>query len=167
MDTSPGNPDEKRILESVRASLAGRARIPERAAEPSPRIGADEQPPDFATLDGCFDIYNVPLSSNRAWSGSVLVLCKRIVRQLMAPVLQRQIQHNAAVSHALRALWHRAMPEQEQFWAAAEQLEQLRRTVRKEAEDLQSLRLETGELRRELEALRLDLKRERPRPEGA
>jgi hypothetical protein len=153
------SPDEKRTLEALRANMANRIPIPGREPDSSPGSMTDGPPPDFFTLDSCFDVYNVPLSSERAWSGSVRVICRRILWKLLGGFLQPQIQHNAVVAHAVRALWYRKMPSQEQFWSAADQIDQLRRIVRQGSEELEELRLETLELKREMQALRQALER--------
>lgn len=147
MDQSP---DEKSLLEALRKSLAGRIRRPDN--EPASRP-AEDSPPEFAILESC-NHYSIPLDSKRTWSDWLRVIYRRILRKLLAGILHSQTQHNRAVSRLLRALWSRMVVWQDQAGVAADQLDHLRWTVRKNAEELQQLQLETRELRRELETLR-------------
>jgi hypothetical protein len=82
-------------------------RAPDRVAAleqaPAPRLepdGGSQQPgliaADVALLHASYDTQRVDLTSHRSILGPVIVLAKRIVRQLLTPVLARQVAYNAA-----------------------------------------------------------------------
>jgi SAM-dependent methyltransferase len=106
--------DAKRIIEAIRKNL--RPRIEERLSpvpvpsEPSapppppPAPGGECVSQDLSILHEAFDIGQAPLKSHRKLFGWVVVLFKKLVRQLMMPVLERQVAYNAATVRLLEAL---------------------------------------------------------------
>lgn len=110
--------DAKRIIEAIRRNL--RPRIEERLSpvpvppEPSasppppPAPGGECVPRDLSILHEAFDIGQTPLKSHRKLFGWVVVFFKRLVRQLMMPVLERQVAYNAAAARLLETLNGRA-----------------------------------------------------------
>src|SRR3954470_5245347 len=96
-------PDEKAILERIRAHLgngASQTRPPRQPVEPS----TTDAGIDVAALRGSQDIYALPLRSQRAGIGPGLVLLNRILRKLLKPSLERQVAYNAANERLIRLL---------------------------------------------------------------
>ncbi len=75
---------------------------------------------DLASLRSMYDVYNVPLTSHRRIVGPVLVLIKRVLRQLLTPVLERQVAFNGTVLRVLTSFKER-LDEQERLRTSGEQ----------------------------------------------
>jgi SAM-dependent methyltransferase len=60
--------------------------------------------PEMATLQTAFDIRNVQLTSHRGALGPVILCVKRILHQLLTPILSRQVEYNAAGATVLASL---------------------------------------------------------------
>jgi hypothetical protein len=88
---------------------------------------------DAAFLEAAQDVYHVELSPARGIPGAVLRFVKAVVRRLLAPVIGRQVEFNAAVAR-------RARHTDEQLEALAERQEELRRLVAAQAEELRAVR---------------------------
>ena len=88
---------------------------------------------DAAFLEAAHDVYHVELSPLRGLLGIPLRAVKAVVRRLLAPVIGRQVEFNAAVAR-------RARQTDEQLEALAERQEELRRLVAAQAEELRALR---------------------------
>ena len=88
---------------------------------------------DAAFLEAAHDIYHVELSPTRGPLGAPVRFLKAVVRRLLAPVIGRQVEFNAAVAR-------RARHTDEQLEALAERQEELRRLVAVQAEELRTLR---------------------------
>ena len=88
---------------------------------------------DAAFLEAAHDVYHVELSPARGIPGAVLRFVKAVVRRLLAPVIGRQVEFNAAVAR-------RARHTDEQLEALAERQEELRRLVAAQAEELRAVR---------------------------
>lgn len=88
---------------------------------------------DAAFLETAHDVYHVELSPGRSMLGMPVRLVKAIVRRLLAPVIGRQVEFNAAVAR-------RAQHTDAQLEALAQRVEDLRRLVAAQAEELRALR---------------------------
>ena len=88
---------------------------------------------DAAFLEAAHDVYHVELSPTRGLLGAPVRVVKAVVRRLLAPVIGRQVEFNAAVAR-------RARQTDEQLEALAERQEELRRLVAAQAEELRALR---------------------------
>ena len=94
------------IMAQIREGIARR-----RAAGDDPRETVAVPPPsrnhivaEMATLQASSDIYNVPLTSHRRALGPFTVFVKRILRQLLTPILSRQVEYNAGNARILARL---------------------------------------------------------------
>jgi O-antigen chain-terminating methyltransferase len=90
--------DVEQIMERIRDNIrrrrsAGDISIPEQDTSPflHGQVAAD-----FAALHSGYDINDVPLVSHRRILGSLVLATKRVVRKLLAPILERQVAYNAA-----------------------------------------------------------------------
>ena len=88
---------------------------------------------DAAFLEAAQDVYNVELSPSRGLLRAPVRFAKAAIRRLLAPVIGRQVEFNAAVAR-------RARQTDEQLEVLAERQEELRRLVAAQAEELSALR---------------------------
>lgn len=95
--------DVEQIMADARQSIARRG-----IAEDSP-VCADVRPgvrrgqaaSDLSYLHAAADIQNIPLTSHRPVVGSVVVAVKKVLQQLLTPILNRQVAYNSASALAL------------------------------------------------------------------
>jgi len=90
--------DVEQIMERIRENIrrrrsAGDISIPEPDTSP---ILHGQVAADFAYLHSGYDINDVSLVSHRRILGSLVLATKRVVRKLLAPILERQVAYNAA-----------------------------------------------------------------------
>jgi O-antigen chain-terminating methyltransferase len=90
--------DVEQIMERIRENIrrrrsAGDIAIPEPDTSP---ILHGQVAADFAYLHSGYDINDVSLVSHRRILGSLVLATKRVVRKLLAPILERQVAYNAA-----------------------------------------------------------------------
>jgi hypothetical protein len=88
---------------------------------------------DAAFLEAAQDVYHVELSPSRGLLHAPVRFAKAAIRRLLAPVIGRQVEFNAAVAR-------RARQTDEQLEVLAERQEELRRLVAAQAEELRALR---------------------------
>lgn len=88
---------------------------------------------DTALLDAAHDVYHVELSPTRGLLGAPIRLAKGALRRLLAPILGRQVEFNAAVVR-------RARHTDEQIEALAERQDEMRRLLAAQADELRVLR---------------------------
>jgi len=88
---------------------------------------------DAAFLESAHDVYHVDLGSSRPLLGRLTLLAKHAVRRLLAPVLARQIEFNAAVARLARHT-------EEELEAIAERQDELRALLAAQGEQLRALR---------------------------
>ena len=90
--------DVEQIMERIRENIRRRRSagdIP--APEHDTSLFAHGQvAADFAYLHSGYDITNVSLVSHRRILGSLVGATKKVIRKLLAPVLERQVAYNAA-----------------------------------------------------------------------
>jgi O-antigen chain-terminating methyltransferase len=96
-----------------------RARIRRRQPELSPPDTASPRPndsvaTDVAALQSDYDIYHLHFTSHRRVLGRLVVLAKRLLRQLLTPILERQLAYNAANARVAAYLYQRLdeLPQQ-------------------------------------------------------
>ena len=90
--------DVERIMERIRENIkrrrsAGDIPAPERDTS---TFLHGQVAADFALLHSGYDITDVPLVSHRRILGSLVLATKKVVRKLLAPILDRQVAYNAA-----------------------------------------------------------------------
>jgi SAM-dependent methyltransferase len=104
--------DTQRVVAAIRRSL--KARIDEGSSSvPAPALSAPASPPpppkspfivqDLGVLRAASDIGHTALRSHRKVVGRVVILLKKLVRQLMKPVLDQQVVYNAAAVRLFEA----------------------------------------------------------------
>jgi len=88
---------------------------------------------DAGFLEAAQDIYHVELSPTRGLLGAPIRAVKAMIRRLLAPVIGRQVEFNAAAARHARDV-------DERLEALLERQEELRRLVAAQAEELRTLR---------------------------
>jgi O-antigen chain-terminating methyltransferase len=68
---------------------------------------------DLTSLHSGYDIYHIRFTSRRKVLGWLVVLAKRVLRQLLTPILERQLDYNAANARMISHLWQRAIALQQ------------------------------------------------------
>jgi 2-polyprenyl-3-methyl-5-hydroxy-6-metoxy-1,4-benzoquinol methylase len=63
---------------------------------------------DLAVLEDSRNIYDIHFTSHRKFLGPLIILAKKVVRQLLTPSLERQSGYNAANNRVALHLWHQA-----------------------------------------------------------
>jgi SAM-dependent methyltransferase len=87
--------DVERIMERIRENI--RRRRSTGASERGTSTFLHGQvAADFAYLHSGYDINNVSLVSHRRLLGSLVLATKKVIRKLLAPILDRQVAYNAA-----------------------------------------------------------------------
>jgi O-antigen chain-terminating methyltransferase len=118
--------DVEKVMEQIRKNVRKRRQglPPSKAASPLP---PDQVAADLTSLHRGNDIYPLHFTSHRGVLGRLVVLAKKMLQQLLTPILERQLAYNAANTRVTSALW--------------EQVATLRQ---QQAEALQALRVEVG-----------------------
>jgi hypothetical protein len=99
---------------------------------------------DLGLLQSAHDIRQMHFSSHRKVVGEVIARAKRVLQQLLTPILERQSTYNAANARVVTSLCERADRMEDQLTAALEALhaeetvflETLRKTVMEQLEKL-------------------------------
>jgi hypothetical protein len=97
---------------------------------------------DIAFLESAHDVYHADLTSPRQVLGALTVLAKRAGRRLLAAVLGRQVEFNAAVARVAR---HTAA----ELAALEARQDELRTLLASQEEQLRALRAALDAARRE------------------
>ena len=126
MEHRPETPeiDVEKVMEQIRENVRKRRQgfPPSKTASPLP---PDQVAADLTSLHRGSDIYPLRFTSHRRVLGRLVVLAKKMLQQLLTPILDRQLAYNAANTRVTSSLW--------------EQVATLRQ---QQAEALQALRLE-------------------------
>jgi 2-polyprenyl-3-methyl-5-hydroxy-6-metoxy-1,4-benzoquinol methylase len=84
------------------------------------RFPDDELAADFASLHAAYDIYNLQFTSHRRIIGPFVIFVKKLLRQLLTPILTHQVTYNAVntrvatqLGEKLAALNHQAQTHEE------------------------------------------------------
>jgi 2-polyprenyl-3-methyl-5-hydroxy-6-metoxy-1,4-benzoquinol methylase len=90
--------DVGQIMDQIRENIrkrrtAGENPVPEKRSSP---FDDGHAAADFAHLHSGYDIRNVSFVSSRRVVGSVVVAVRKVLRRLLAPMLDRQVAYNAA-----------------------------------------------------------------------
>ena len=111
--------DVEQIVERTRENIKRR-----RSVGDIPALEPDTSPfahgpmvADFAYLHSDYDINNVSLVSHRRILGSLVVAMKKVIRRLLAPILDRQVAYNAASTRVMTNLkdWVEALARQQTY----------------------------------------------------
>ena len=94
------------IMAQIRESIARRRAAGELVRDTVTVTGPsrDHIAAEMATLEASSDIVNVPLASHRKIVGRLVLFVKRTLRQLLTPVLNRQVEYNAGNVRILAGL---------------------------------------------------------------
>jgi 2-polyprenyl-3-methyl-5-hydroxy-6-metoxy-1,4-benzoquinol methylase len=111
--------DVEQIMEWLREDIK-RRRQQHSPENKTTRFPDDELAADFASLHAAYDIYNLDFTSHRRIIGTFVILLKKILRQLLTPILTRQVTYNAVntrvatrLGEELAALNHQAQMHKE------------------------------------------------------
>ena len=132
----PREMDAEQVAERIRED-ARRGRQPLHALPTDLQAAAD-----IAFLESAHDVYHADVASPRRLFGAFAEVAKRTVRRLLAPVLGRQVDLNAANARIAR---HTA----EEIAALADRQEELLARLDAQAEELRALRAALDAARRE------------------
>ena len=91
--------DVERIMERIRENIRRRKSagdIPAPEHDDSSLFADGQVAADVAYLHSGYDITNVSLVSHRRILGSLVRAAKKVIWQLLAPILERQVAYNAA-----------------------------------------------------------------------
>jgi O-antigen chain-terminating methyltransferase len=154
--------DVEQIMDQIRENIrrrrtAGESPVPEKRSSP---FDDGHAAADFAHLHSGYDIRNISFVSYRRVVGSVVVAVRKVLRRLLAPMLDRQVAYNAASTRVTTHLKGEVGTDREQAQAIQvvnAQMETLERTetqLRDEVRDGQT------KLRREALAIASQLRQE-------
>jgi hypothetical protein len=90
--------DVEQIMERIRENIRRRRSagdIPSPEHDTSPLFHG-QVAADLDYLHSGYDINNMPLVSHRRILGSFVLFTKKVIRKLLAPILERQVTYNAA-----------------------------------------------------------------------
>jgi 2-polyprenyl-3-methyl-5-hydroxy-6-metoxy-1,4-benzoquinol methylase len=116
--------DVDRLMEQIRASRErGHAGvIPSQATA---AFDSHQEPAELAFLQSSYDIYHIDFTSHRKVLGRVVLFLKRVLRQLMTPILERQCAFNAASARVASHLQQQTSQLQQQSAQLQQQSAQL------------------------------------------
>ena len=98
--------DVEQIMERIRENIRRRRSagdIPTPEHDTSPFLHG-QVAADLDYLHSGYDINNMPLVSHRRILGSFVLVTKKVIRKLLAPILERQVAYNAASARVATAL---------------------------------------------------------------
>jgi SAM-dependent methyltransferase len=96
--------DVEKVMEQIRENVRKRRQgfPPSKAASPLP---TDQVAANLTSLHRGYDIYPLRFTSHRRVLGRFVVLAKKMLQQLLAPILERQLAYNAANTRVTSSLW--------------------------------------------------------------
>ena len=146
--------DVEQIMERIRENIkrrrsAGDIPAPERDI---PTFLHGQAAADFAYLHSGYDINDVSLVSHRRMLGSLVLATKKIMRKLLAPVLERQVAYNAASTRVATHLKDWVEAQGQLLEAQGQLLEAQGQLVEAQRQINDSLREEIGALEARLRA---------------
>ena len=99
--------DVEKIMEQIRENARKHRQgfSPSDAASPLP---TDQVAVDLTFLHRDYDIYSIHFTSHRRGLGRFVVLIKKLLQQLLTPILERQSAYNAANTRVTSYLWDQA-----------------------------------------------------------
>jgi SAM-dependent methyltransferase len=123
--------DIEKVMEQIRGNVRKRRQKfpPFKAANPLP---TDQVATDLTSLHRDSDIYPLRFTSHRRVLGHFVVLAKKLLQQLLTPILERQLAFNTATARLTSSLWEQVVrlcqqqdtalqALQEQLWGGAQQ----------------------------------------------
>src|SRR5919109_1296232 len=110
--------DVERIMEWLREDI--KKRRPEHSLEnKTTRFPDEELAADFASFHATYDVHNLQFTSHRRVLGLLVIFVKRLLQQLLTPILTRQVTYNAVntrvatrLGEKLAALNHQAQMQE-------------------------------------------------------
>src|SRR5262249_6944652 len=129
-----------------------------------------QMPADIGFLQSDYDIQHISLTSHRKVMGRLVVFAKNVLRQLLTPILERQVAFNGTTARVTSSLWEQVEETRQQQAMALQTLrteiaEQVEGTRQQQAMALQTLREEVEEreegTRQQLGGLRQTVRKER------
>ena len=145
--------DVDQLMEHVRSN-SGQRRSEVSPPPASTPLSEKQMPADIDFLHDSYDIYHLNFTSHRKGIGRVVILIKNALRQLLTPILERQLAFNAATARVAAHLWEQAEARRQGVEAQGLQ----------HATALEALRAEIvaqmGGLRQQQDALSQTLRRE-------
>jgi SAM-dependent methyltransferase len=141
--------DVEQLMERIRDNI-GQRRSEVPPPDASTPAAESQRPADFTFLQSGYDIQHVPITSHRKVIGRFIVFAKNVSRQLLTPVIERQVALNAANAQATSYLCE-LVEEMRQQQAVA--LQTLQTTIVQQVEAMsqqQAVALQT--LRQEIAA---------------
>ncbi len=141
--------DVEQIMEQIRGNIWKRRSEGSPPNASAPR-SESQMPADIFFLQSGYDIYHISFTSHRKVLGRFVVFAKNLLRQLLTPIIERQVAFNAADARAASYLWEQVEGVRQEQVAAlqtlrAEIAEQMEATSQHQATVLQTLRAEIAE----------------------
>lgn len=127
--------DVDQLMEHISASRMKRMWVPPPPHMTAPPAGSQDLP-DLAFLHSNYDVYHVGLTSHRKIMGRLVVFIKRVLRQFMSPIFQRQCLFNAASARFASHLQQQTSHLRQQLDAVCHQQAKDRQVLRQELEAL-------------------------------
>jgi 2-polyprenyl-3-methyl-5-hydroxy-6-metoxy-1,4-benzoquinol methylase len=95
--------DIEQIMEWLREDIK-RRRLQHSFEDQPTHFPDDELAADFASLHAGYDVYNLEFTSHRRIFGPLVTFAKKALRQLLTPILTRQVTYNAVNSRVATRL---------------------------------------------------------------
>jgi SAM-dependent methyltransferase len=137
--------DVEQIMEWLRDDIKKR-RQPHSAEPKTSHFLDDELAADYASLHTGYDIYNLQFTSHRRIFGPLIILLKKILRQLLTPILTHQVSYNATntrvatrLGEQLAALGHQAQKYERLLTTEDQTVQALQAQLTAQAEGIQAL----------------------------
>jgi SAM-dependent methyltransferase len=138
--------DVEQLMERIRDNI-GQRRSEVPLPDASTPAAESQRPADFTFLQSGYDIQHVPITSHRKVIGRFIVFAKNVSRQLLTPVIERQVALNAANAQATSYLCEQVEEMRQQQAVALQTLQttivqQVEAMSQQQAVALQTLRQE-------------------------
>jgi SAM-dependent methyltransferase len=138
--------DVEQLMERIRDNI-GQRRSEVPPPDASTPAAESQRPADFTFLQSGYDIQHVPITSHRKVIGRFIVFAKNVSRQLLTPVIERQVALNAANAQATSYLCEQVEEMRQQQAVALQTLQttivqQVEAMSQQQAVALQTLRQE-------------------------
>jgi SAM-dependent methyltransferase len=112
--------DVDQLMERLRSN-SGKHRSEKAPPPASAPLLENQRPADFDFLNNSYDIYHLDFTSHRKGIGRAVVFIKKILRQFLTPILERQLALNAANARVASYLWDQLAVLQDQQAVMQEQ----------------------------------------------
>lgn len=147
--------DVEQIMAEARQSLARTGIAADSPVRADVRPGArrGQAASDLSYLHAAADIQNIPLTSHRPVVGSAVVAVKKVLQQLLTPILNRQVAYNSASALALTQTREELAALDLRQGQAAQTAESLARQVESLARQVEPLARQVESLARQVDGL--------------